>query len=114
LAPTAAGAKLQAASAQGRFMFSLPGLSFASDDVQVSAAQGSLVRLVGTGTVNGAHGYQFTATAGASGTGTAGQFGVTIWHTDPKTRARVIDYDSQAGTNGSAGRPIVEGKIVAR
>ncbi|WP_413671184.1 PKD domain-containing protein [Massilia cellulosiltytica] len=114
MAPTAAGAQLKAASAKGRFMFSLPGLSFASDDVQVAAAQGSRVRLAGTGTVNGARGYQFAATAGASGPGTAGQFGVTIWHTDPKTRARVIDYDSLAGTNGSAGSPIVEGKIVAR
>jgi probable HAF family extracellular repeat protein len=103
-----------AASAKGRFMFSLPGLSFASNDVQASAVQGAPVQLAGTGTLNGAGAYQFTATAGASGTGTAGQFGVTIWHADPKTQARIIDYDSQAGPHGSAGHPIVEGRIVVR
>ncbi|MVW60622.1 hypothetical protein GPY61_11855 [Massilia sp. NEAU-DD11] len=112
--PTASGAKLQAAGAKGRFMFASPGLSFASNDVQVSPAQAARVQLAGTGRVNGAGGYQFTATAGASGTGTAGLFAVTIWHIDSKSRARVIDFDSQAGANGLAGRAVVEGKIVVQ
>jgi probable HAF family extracellular repeat protein len=120
-ATPATSATADAAGARGRFLFSLPGFAFASDDVQATTAHGGSARLTGTGRVNGTGGYRFAAiaaAASASGTGTAagkaGQFSVKIWHTDPKTSAEVIDYDSQTATRGSAGRPVMDAKIVVQ
>lgn len=112
-------APANAAGARGRFLFSLPGFAFASDDVQALTSRAGSARLTGTGMVNGAGGYRFAAaTTSGTGTGTAagkvGQFSVRIWHTDPKTSAEVVDYDSQTAASGSAGRPVVDAKIVVQ
>ncbi|WP_296945635.1 PKD domain-containing protein [uncultured Massilia sp.] len=112
----------RSAGARGRFLFDLPGFVFASDDVRV-AAQGTGVQLAGTGKLNGASGYRFTATATATavaataaatdrgGRDGAARFGIRIWHTDPLTGADVVDHDSLAGA-GAAGRALSAGRIV--
>ena len=113
VAPPAA--KSKATSARGVFQFALPGLSFGSSDVQASMAQGGRVQLSGTGRLNGASGYRFTATTeAASGNGVAGRLGVKIWHTDPKTQAEVVDYDSQTSAVNAAGHALVAGQIVVQ
>jgi hypothetical protein len=112
---TPATGTAKAASAKSGFLFSLPGMSFASTDVRVFAAHAGHAQLVGTGTINGAGSYDFTATvAGGSADAGAGRFGVKISHTDPNTSAQVVDYDSQQAASGSEGRPVVEGKIVVQ
>jgi PKD repeat protein len=100
-----------AATAQGRFLFALPGFAFASNDVRVSTTPDGLAQLAGTGKVNGAAGYRFAATTAAGATA-SGRFGVKIWHTDPKTSADIVDYDSQAATGGNTGRALANGKII--
>jgi probable HAF family extracellular repeat protein len=104
-------ARTNAADAQGRLLFTLPGFAFASNDVRVSTTRGGQARLTGTGRVNGAPGYHFAATTAAGATA-SGRFGVRIWHTDPETSADVIDYDSQAATEENAGRALASGKII--
>lgn len=103
--------RTNAAAAQGRFLFALPGFAFASNDVRVSTTRDGQAQLTGTGKVNGAAGYRFAATTAAGATA-SGRFGVKIWHTDPKSSADVVDYDSQAATGGHAGRPLANGKII--
>jgi probable HAF family extracellular repeat protein len=104
-------ARTNAAGAQGRFLFSLPGFAFASNDLRVSTPRDGQARLTGTGKLNGAPGYRFTATTAAGATA-FGRFGVRIWHTDPKTSADVVDYDSLAAKGGNAGRALADGKII--
>jgi len=103
--------RTNAAAAQGRFLFAMPGFAFASNDVRVSTPPDGQARLTGTGKVNGAPGYRFAATTAAGATA-SGRFGVKIWHTDPKTAADVVDYDSQAATGGHAARTLANGKII--
>jgi hypothetical protein len=112
---TAPGGQAKAAGAKGSFLFSLPGFAFASTDVRVFAKHGASAQLVGTGKVNGAGSYNFTATTtAATGDGKAGLFSVRVWHTDPNTQADVVDYDTQDAASGSAGRPLAEGSIVVQ
>jgi probable HAF family extracellular repeat protein len=112
---TPSPARAKAAGTKGHFLFSLPGLAFASNEVRVLGSQGGSVHLAGTGTLNGTGRHHFTATTSAgSSKGQAGRFRVKIWHTDPKTQAEVVDYDSQAGANGNAGRPLVEGSVMVQ
>ena len=75
IAPPAAGVK--AASAKAQLHFNVAGLSLRSDTLKPVAGRGARASFEGSGTVNGAAGYQFTldATAGA-----AGRFGLRIWH----------------------------------
>jgi probable HAF family extracellular repeat protein len=103
------------AGAKGGFLFSLPGFAFASSDVRVYAARGASAQLVGTGKINGAGSYNFTATAMAgSSDAKAGRFSVKIWHTDPDTSAQVVDYDTADAGSGTAGHPVAEGSIVVQ
>ena len=104
-------ARTNAAGAPGRFLFTLPGFAFASNDVRVSTTRDGQARLTGTGRVNGAPGYRFAATT-AAGASASGRFGVKVWHTDPTTSADVVDYDSQAAKGEHGGRALAEGRII--
>ena len=85
------------------------GLALRSSRVESVALDGARVQYSGQGTVNGKGGYRFalTATAGA-GTGTnAGgkdRIHLRIAHTDPVSKAEVVDYDNgaRAGVNAAA------------
>lgn len=113
LTSTAASAK----TAQGSFHFAMPGFVFASKELRVFASHGTRTQLVGTGTLNGEGSYRFTATV-AAGSGSdfgkdqAGRFGLKISHTDPRTMAEVVDYDSHDAGGGA--RPLAKGRIAAQ
>jgi probable HAF family extracellular repeat protein len=109
VSPAIASAKATGAKAQ--LQFHLETLSFRSDNLRPVAMQGTHARFEGSGTLNGTGGYKFSlaTTAGAgAGEGVPGRFGLRIWHTDPVTKAEVVDYDNQ----GTAGGTVVEGRIV--
>jgi hypothetical protein len=56
------------------------------------------VRLEGTGRLNGRQGYRFTVetTPGNDRLGIAARLHVTISHTEPATKAEIVDYDNGA------------------
>jgi probable HAF family extracellular repeat protein len=97
--------------------FHTAGLGFRSTDIRLVDMQGTRAQFAGSGELNGKGGYRFAmaTTAGvAAGTGEPGRFSLKIWHTDPVTKAEVVDYDTQAGASGAAGRALVEGKIAVQ
>ncbi|GAB3453428.1 hypothetical protein GCM10027321_03550 [Massilia terrae] len=114
-APSATSASVANArgGAGGRLYFSLGGRNFRSDDVRVQSTQGQAATLAGTGTIDGTSKYSFTLSAVAGGNGTAGSFGMKIWHIDPRTGAEVVDFDSQ-NANRRAGAELVAGRILIR
>lgn len=114
-APSATNANVAnaRAGAGGRLYFSLGGRHFRSDDVRVLSTQGQAATLAGTGTINGAGKYSFTLSTVAGASGTAGSFGLKIWHIDPKTGAEAVDFDNRNG-NRRAGAELVAGRIVVR
>jgi probable HAF family extracellular repeat protein len=111
-APTSA----KATSAKAQLHFNVPGLSFRSENLRPVAVQGARGRFEGSGTVNGAGDYKFTldTTAGTSGAGAPGRFGLKIWHIDPATKAEVVDYDNSSAQTGVAEGAVVEGKIAVQ
>lgn len=71
------------------------------------------VQYQGSGTLNGASGYQFLLTATRSPDG-RDRVGVRIWHRDPRSGARVVDYDNMRdGVGTDAAGSIVEGGAVS-
>jgi probable HAF family extracellular repeat protein len=106
--PSSAGANV--AGAKRQFLFSLHGLDFASNDVRISALRGGQAELSGTGTVNGAGRYSFTATTTAgSGGGSDARLSVKIWLADANgDEAIVLD----SAERSSAPRPVTAGTIV--
>ncbi len=103
------------ARATGQFQFSLPGLSFASNDVAVTGTQAGRALLAGTGMLNGRGSYHFTATAAmASGDGKPGRFGIRISHADPASATEVVDYVIADEASGREGHPVVEGMIMVQ
>ena len=68
-------------------------------------------RLSGTGQLNGKEGYRYTITASAAAAGTQGRVGLRIWHSDPVSKAEVLDFDNEqvGATRGSA---VTEGAVV--
>lgn len=112
LAPAAARAP--AANARTGLSFDTAGLSFRSADIRLVARDGPRAQFAGTGTVNGKAGYQFSmaTTAGAAaGNGEPGRLGLKIWHSDPATKAEVVDYDNRGPAKNAARHALVEGKI---
>lgn len=95
-----------------RVEFSAPGLGLRSDQVDSQAVQGGRVEYRGSGTVNGAGGYQFLVSADN------GRFRIRIWRLDPASKAEVVDYDNllDPGTAGSAGEgsAVSEGSVTIR
>lgn len=82
-----------------RLDFSGTGLHFSSADMRMVRQSGAR-GFEGSGTLNGRSGYRFSLSTAAGAAGAAGRIGLKIWHTDPASRAVVVDYDN-AGPNGS-------------
>jgi len=80
------------------------GMALRSSQVDAVALDATRVQYSGQGTVNGKGGYRFTVTA-ASGARTDGKdrIHVRIAHTDPVSKAEVVDYDNGAPAGGAAG-----------
>lgn len=107
--------RAQPVGTKAKMEFDVAGLSFRSGEMRAVAAPGAGRQFEGSGTINGAGGYQFkmaTTAGAAAGTGARGRFSLKIWHADPATRAPVVDYDNQAAPAGADGSAIVEGRIV--
>jgi probable HAF family extracellular repeat protein len=119
VAPAADDAQAADSGRQGQLQFDLPGLSLRSDSLRLLTRQGGQHVFEGSGTVGGAGGYRLrlATTAGASGGvsgGAPGRFGLTIWRTDPVSRADVVVYDNQRAQAGRAAGTLVEGSIVTQ
>ena len=105
----------QPRSTKAQLHFDVVGLSFRSDNLRPVAVNGARGQFEGSGTINGAGDYKFTlatAVGAAAGAGERGRFSLKIWHTDPATKAEVVDYDNQGARAGVAGDSIVEGRIL--
>ena len=100
VAPAAANARASGAALH----FDVAGLGFRSRNLRTVAVQGGHGRFEGSGSINGKGDYQFALDATAGAAGAAARFGLRIWHADPVSGARVVDYDT-----GPA--PIAEGTI---
>jgi probable HAF family extracellular repeat protein len=101
--------------------FDLPGLNFRSQDLRLLGRQGAQHVFVGSGTIGGkfggAGGYQFrlstmAATAGNGSANGQGRFALKIWHTDPASKAEVVDYDNTRAPAGTEAGRVAEGSIV--
>jgi probable HAF family extracellular repeat protein len=107
-----------AQAAAGKFSFSTARLNFRSTAMSAAAATKSsgqqLSRqLTGTGKLNGKDGYRYalTVSAGAANAASQGRFGLRIWHSDPATRADVVDFDNQQAKAAARATAVVEGAI---
>ena len=105
----------QAVGTKARLHFDVQGLSFRSENLTPVALHRMRGQFAGSGTINGAGNYQFTlaTTPGTAVTqGEAGRFSLKIWHSDPATKALVVDYDNQRAGPGLASAAITEGRIL--
>jgi probable HAF family extracellular repeat protein len=113
IAPVAAAKAAGAQSVPARLDFDMPGLNFRSQDVRLLGRQGAQHVFVGSGTVRGAGSYQFRLSTSAVTVGSGqGRFALKIWHTDPASKADVVDYDNTRAASGSEGARVTDGSIV--
>jgi probable HAF family extracellular repeat protein len=79
------------------------GMALRSSQVDTVTVDGARVQYSGRGTVNGTGNYRFTlsAIAGAK-TGGKDRIHVRITHTEPGSKAEVVDYDNGASTGAKA------------
>lgn len=120
IAPASASDGLGAAAgAKGRLEFNLAGWRFHSDDMRRAAGAGD-GQYEGSGKVNGRGNYTFALATAASTVdrkgvaASPGGFNLKVWHTDPKTKAQVVVYDSQTGGKQFAGDTLIDGTILQR
>ncbi|MDB5962951.1 MAG: hypothetical protein JWP59_4245 [Massilia sp.] len=73
-----------------------------------ASAGGQAWQLSGTGKLNGKDGYRYALTVAS---GAQGQFGLRIWHSDPVTRAEVVDFDNGQAPAAARGTTLVQGAI---
>ena len=111
VAPSAAGAGTQ--GGQGALQFHLAGWGFRSDELR-PAPGGAHGRFEGRGKVNGQGDYRFGLTASAGAAAAKGGFSLKVWHTDPDTKAQVVDYDSRSGRQGGSADAVTDGVILQR
>ena len=110
IAPSTAA---QTRSTPVRLNFDLPGLNFRSQDVRLLGRQGAQHVFEGTGTVRGAGSYKFRLSMSATGAGgEGGRFFLKIWHTDPVSKADVVDYDNANASYGTMAARVTDGSIV--
>lgn len=84
--------------------FNVGNLAFRSGRVESVAVKGGRVEYRGAGTVNGSGNYRFLMTAAAGAKSAGNRFQIRISHTDPATKAEVVDYDNlTAGSVVNAG-----------
>jgi hypothetical protein len=116
LAANAATTSAATAGAQripARLDFDLPGLNFRSQDLRLLGRQGAQQVFVGSGMVRGAGGYQFRLATSATGAGNGqGRFALKIWHTDPASKAEVVDYDNTRAPAGVEAGRVTDGVVV--
>jgi hypothetical protein len=98
---------------KGSVRFDTGGLHLRSTEATLRGRNGQ-VQYQGSGTLNGASGYQFLLTATKSPDG-AERIGVRIWHRDPQSGANVVDYDNMRKGVGAdaAGSIVDEGTVSA-
>jgi probable HAF family extracellular repeat protein len=98
---------------KGSVHFDTGGLHLRSTQATPQGRDGQ-VKYQGSGTLNGASGYQFLLTATKSPDGTD-RVGMRIWHRDPQSGANVVDYDNMRNGVGAdaAGSIVEEGSISA-
>lgn len=99
-----------ASAGKGALQFHLPGWGFRSDDMRPVAA-GAGGQFEGRGKVNGRGDYRFALSTTAGSASEKGRFSLKIWHTDARTKAEVVDYDSSAGRTGAPAGALVAGRI---
>ena len=99
--------------AHGALQFHLPGWGFRSDELR-PAAGGARGQFEGRGKVNADGDYRFALTVAAGEAATKGGFSLKVWHTDPATKAQVVDYDSRAGRPDALAGPVIDGLILQR
>ena len=78
-------------STPAQLHFSVMGLNLRSEGALALAFAGSQASVQGSARVNGAPGYGFAMQATD---GSPDQFAIRVWHTDPASKAEVVDYDS--------------------
>jgi PKD repeat protein len=93
--------------------FDLPGLNFRSQDLRLLGRQGAQQVFVGSGAIHGTGGYQFRLSTAAAAAGNGqGSFALKIWHTDPASKAEVVDYDNTRAPAGTEAGRVTDGSIV--
>lgn len=79
------------------------GLALRSSQVEAVTLDGGRVQYSGRGTVNGAGNYRFTLTAfSGAKTGGKDRIHVRISHTEPGSKAEVVDFDNGVGAGAKA------------
>lgn len=110
IAPLNANAR--AAGIPARLHFDLPGLNLRSQDLRLVGRRGGQHQFEGSATVRGAHGYRFSLSTAATMPGAAqGRFALKVWHTDPSSKAEVVDYDNTAATPGAGLPNVLDGSL---
>lgn len=108
-----AAATTQAQGSPARLQFDLPGLNFRSQDVRPLGLQGGQHVFEGSGTVRGAGSYKFRLSTAATVPGKdGGRFALKIWHTDPASKAEVVDYDNARVSTAPQAARVTDGNIV--
>ncbi|WP_426193471.1 hypothetical protein [Massilia sp. DWR3-1-1] len=102
-----------AQGAAGTLQFATAGLAFRGTGMRVLPAAQGMRRLTGEGLLNGKRGYQVRLTVSAGSGGAADRLGLRIWHSDPVSKAVIVDYDNEAAGGGRQGVQLTEGAIAA-
>ena len=110
-APVAQAGNAQAASSAGSLRFDLPGLNLRSQNVRLLGRQGAQQVFGGSGAVRGKDGYRFRLAVTLPGAD-KGLLGLKIWHTDPASKAIVIDYDNTRALSAAQGGRVMQGRMV--
>ncbi len=110
IAPSSAGAR--AGGMPARLLFELPGWNFRSDSIRLLGRQGAQHVFEGSGTVQGEGNYRFRLATDPGAAGDEGRFGLKIWHTDPVSKAEVVDYDNGRAPTSETGSRLSTGSVV--
>lgn len=106
-------------AAGGKLSFTTTRLAFTSASMSAPLAVQGGQRISGSGKLNGKAGYFYTLTVAAGAAGTAastndaGTFALRIWHSDPVSRAEVVDFDNGITGVATRGTTLAEGAIAA-
>lgn len=105
-----------------KLRFNVGKLNFEGDSHGPLQLAGSRAQYQGSGKINGVGNYNFMMTASdgpASATSGQGRLRIKIWHTDPRTKSEVVDYDNLPSVRSTLaqaaeGSVIGSGRIVIR
>lgn len=98
------------AQAAGSLRFHTTRLAFSSTAMGAAMTVGGGQRVSGTGRLNGQPGYRYSLTVAGAAANGKGQFGLRIWHSNPLTKADVVDFDNQQ-TSAARAMAVTEGAI---